>query len=496
MTRLTNLLVPHTWYTTALLLFVAAGCGARSTDATDTKTNWLSHCDEDDDCNAGLSCLCGVCSETCDEAGDCSAHGSDAKCFGVSHCGEVEAVCALEEEDLEYKPDVSTGADASSTAATETAATETAVSSSTTGGTPTSATPPTDATGGPTTQPWPEECRDESEYMALGEECQRIDYDCIMGMQSFGDECGCGCEPNPDCDPDATYIASQCEGIDFDCQDGEAPFTDACGCGCKPLAACDPTLTYVAYGQECQLIDFVCDGATSYFQDECGCGCAPNPDCDPDAVYLPQGACSESECAPDQTIFLDQCGCYCIAAPDPACADPNRQYLSTDVEYCQLAEPNCVAGSTQFADACGCGCTVPSLDGGAPSECPGAPAGDTIVSRPLVEKQSCEDGVTSHEVTSQTELDAVYTACGILSGPTADFTNKLVYVAVLEDHPDSRFLYAVSGNDGVHLGLESDAYCGGIQPPNGIVIVELTVAPGTAIVAESCVHECTGLPVP
>lgn len=496
MTRLANLLAPRAWCTTATLLLALGGCGARSTDATDTKTNWLAQCVEDEDCDPGLACLCGVCSTTCDEASDCTGFNSRAKCIGAAECGEANAVCALNRENLQSEPEATTADDASTSAT----ATETEAPTSEHGGT-IPPIPPASPSGSPSTEPGSTECRDESVYLGFGEDCGTLPFECGATSQRFDDACGCGCELSPGCTPDATYVAlgSQCEGIDFDCIAGETPFTDECGCGCKPSAACDPARTYVGYGQECQLIDFVCEDATSYFSDECGCGCEPNPNCDPDAEYLPANSCSESQCAADQSIFLDQCGCYCVADPDPTCADPSRQYLSTDVEYCHLAEPNCVAGSTQFSDACGCGCTVPSnlpsVDGGAPNECPGAPAGDTIVSRILVEKQSCPDGVSSHEVTSQSELDAVYTACGI-SGPSATFDDRLVYVAVLDDHPDSRFLYAFASDDGVHLGLESDAYCGGAHPDNGIVIVELTTAPNTPIVTESCVHECTGLPVP
>lgn len=51
------------------------------------------------------------------------------------------------------------------------------------------------------------------------------------------------------------------------------------------------------------------------------------------------------------------CGGYCKkAAPKGnACKDPNRQYVATSPEECQLVKFFCAEG-TPFFDDCGCGC--------------------------------------------------------------------------------------------------------------------------------------------
>lgn len=88
-------------FTLTTLGLSASGCGARSTDATDTQTSWLSSCEEDSDCGSHLTCLCGVCTRGCDAEPDCRDLANQAHCLDASHCGEVNAVCALSQGDLQ-----------------------------------------------------------------------------------------------------------------------------------------------------------------------------------------------------------------------------------------------------------------------------------------------------------------------------------------------------------------------------------------------------------
>lgn len=83
-------------------------------------------------------------------------------------------------------------------------------------------------------------CRDESLYITLGETC-RVDFDCTPGAVPFFDDCGCGCEPNPACDPDRDYVAYgvTCDLADIVCEASEEYFRDACGCGCAPVSEVD-----------------------------------------------------------------------------------------------------------------------------------------------------------------------------------------------------------------------------------------------------------------
>lgn len=53
-----------------LSLSSVSGCGARS-QKVGGETSWLKDCNADSDCSEG-SCLCNVCTRTCDEAADCN----------------------------------------------------------------------------------------------------------------------------------------------------------------------------------------------------------------------------------------------------------------------------------------------------------------------------------------------------------------------------------------------------------------------------------------
>lgn len=514
---------------TTWLAVLSTACGARSTDATDTKTNWLTHCEEDDECSDGLSCLCGVCSKACEESEECLTLEARARCFEVSHCGAADGVCALNESTLFESSSPTAPTEAPSSGGENSAISAAQPASST-------------SENGEVTGPQPT-CRDEADYVALGKECERIDYDCLEGTRHFTDDCGCGCEPLPECEPNRDYVVyGSCEGIDYMCEAGEIGFTDQCGCGCEPNSACDPDRAYVAYGETCNVIDFICEQndqqfsdecgcgceprnpactadpstyvasgdacdvadigcstATQWFEDACGCGCELRPECSPDVEYIDDNpSCDEyAACNSGEVLAKDVCGCFC--APDPSCSDPNRNYVSTDVAYCQTANVECADTDLEFLNDCGCGCwSPPAEDGGVAQECPDAPSGDAIASRVLLEKEPCiSDDVSSRAVASQAELDDVAAACGVVA-PTATFDGNLVYVSISTDQLWARFASAVATNDGVHLGLETDAYCGGANPPNAIVVVELSgVANNANVVTDLCIAgECSGLPVP
>lgn len=66
-------------------LVTVPGCGGKSKSGTDSNTHWYQQCATDDDCGA-LSCSCGVCTQTCEAASDCSDLGERAECATVSGC--------------------------------------------------------------------------------------------------------------------------------------------------------------------------------------------------------------------------------------------------------------------------------------------------------------------------------------------------------------------------------------------------------------------------
>jgi hypothetical protein len=371
----------------------ASGCGARSTDATDTKTNWLSSCDEDSDCGNRLSCLCGVCTSSCDAKRDCTDLAGEARCLEVSHCGEVNAVCALSEDDLHPAP----------------------ATTDDEGGTLHSSTSQSSPTSDPTQTTLPDENTAPSESTAPGESTA---------------------------------------GNNETSSSQEASSTADAGVDTEGLCR-DPSL-YKARGETCQVIDFFCSETEVTFFDVCGCGCEPQP---------------------------------------AACLDPNRTYLSTEVEYCQRAEPNCGPGTTQFSDECGCGCETLEVEGGAPETCPAAPDG-TSVEVTVLAQAECFGDTFGQWATSQEELDAALAYCGLQV--EASFDGSVVYVGVFPERLAARFGYAVVVEDTLQLGLESDAYCGGAAPPDSIIVLQLNgVSAELPVVTDYCtLGECSGLPVP
>lgn len=84
----------------AAVLGLAASCASTNTDPIfGSETNFLRYC-SDEDCGAGLSCVCGVCTELCSDASQCSddaaaavcvsplggAQGSSASCSTATQC--------------------------------------------------------------------------------------------------------------------------------------------------------------------------------------------------------------------------------------------------------------------------------------------------------------------------------------------------------------------------------------------------------------------------
>jgi hypothetical protein len=148
-----------------VLASVAAGCGGQSSGGgTDTNTNWLRHCDEDADCGA-LSCLCNVCTASCESDGECMGRGGEATCFAErASCAGGSRICVA--------PDTS----------------PTAIS----------ATPVDEITGEPlgTTDKndTPSQCgRPENDYFSLDPACSTLGVECLAPSVAFNDACGCGC---------------------------------------------------------------------------------------------------------------------------------------------------------------------------------------------------------------------------------------------------------------------------------------------------------------
>jgi hypothetical protein len=336
------------------------GCGARSDGlATDTKTNWLANCKDEDDCAEGLACACGVCTVGCDSDTTCASFDSKAECFHPD-CASG-GVCALLETSLEGNHSGLF-----------------------------------------------ENCpRSAEDYRLERGECPDT-LDCGAGTLPFEDECGCGCAPDPECDADAPYVANaiDCGLIVFTCDPGDTRFDDSCGCGCKainPVPTCSqPVERYVATAAGCANTDFdvdceegvwfeddcgcgctlptdaECPGERDYsllgdacqnaaidcsegyvnFEDACGCGCEPEPVCDPSVDYVVYGGCEgvDFDCEEGQQPIIDTCGCGCKAM-DAAVECPRVDDAYSQLgARCDAVEINCAVETIYFRDECGCGC--------------------------------------------------------------------------------------------------------------------------------------------
>lgn len=84
----------------SMIIALAALLSRCSTGDTGSQTHWFGTCAHDGDCDAGASCLCGVCTRSCTMAGDCDALSRGAACVVASspahraQCGDGSgAIC-------------------------------------------------------------------------------------------------------------------------------------------------------------------------------------------------------------------------------------------------------------------------------------------------------------------------------------------------------------------------------------------------------------------
>ena len=95
----------------ALIALASFACEDGETRARNgSETHFLSRCD--DDCGAGLACVCGVCTTTCEETSACAAHGPAAVCSasssradGLSCAEQTPSFC-----DVDCRADLDCGA--------------------------------------------------------------------------------------------------------------------------------------------------------------------------------------------------------------------------------------------------------------------------------------------------------------------------------------------------------------------------------------------------
>ena len=88
---------PSTCHAVILSLTVAAlsgNCGGVTGGDTDTSTDWLKRCAEDDECGADLVCGCGICTELCEQDSDCHSLSRNAVCAPAPEtCVQAVSLC-------------------------------------------------------------------------------------------------------------------------------------------------------------------------------------------------------------------------------------------------------------------------------------------------------------------------------------------------------------------------------------------------------------------
>ncbi len=453
----------HRWRRSAKFIWIAAlawgapSCGASSDGGTDTKTNWLEQCDDDADCDDGLSCLCGTCNIECDSSSSCEELDGAAACFPVDGCDEVARVCDLpageqtdgtssetETTDTEATDGVSSSenTDGSETATDEASETDSAVSETDTVTDVEATDTATDVEG--TDVPLMPCDRPIEEYDVLGEECNLVDFDC---ENVYYDDCGCGCddESEPLCRTDVEYVGlgTECGLIDYSCDEGTQPFSDDCGCGCEPVdAMCRPDDDYVALADDCQVIRFTCEAGESYFSDSCGCGCEP----------------SSAECE-----------------------EEGKRYVADDLETCALILFGCEEGEQPFTDDCGCGCMI----GPTTEEC-AAPDGVDVETTVLASLECGFAPPESQLVETAEEYENLANQCGAFSDTPEFAAGHRVYVAFIPERPIVTFLHAVNTGAEIVVGVEAPAYCGGAAPPTSMLTLDLDDDSTTPVRLDVC----------
>ncbi len=72
----------------AILPLLIPACASRSLENSGSSTHFLRECDDSSTCGGGLSCICGRCTDACDEDAECTGLDSDAMCGNPTALGE------------------------------------------------------------------------------------------------------------------------------------------------------------------------------------------------------------------------------------------------------------------------------------------------------------------------------------------------------------------------------------------------------------------------
>jgi hypothetical protein len=310
----------------AALALLLSGCPDDSTGDPqgDSQTHWLFACGADSECEAGLSCLCGVCTAPCEGDDVCAELGPGGVCASGAQtetaCGTTtappicvlpcaaDAECAAQGEGLGCEAGLCRPQAAEPDAVTEDTESD-AESDATDGdtgeadGTDADAADPDTVDTVDTVDPDTDttEPTDEAACLATGgtwhpDACGH--YQCGLPNVCAAVIPGC------DCGPLANFAAGQGCQTDPSCASDDETLCTSTGGTWHPEACGNYTC---GLPQDCAAVIPGCDcGALANF--EAGAGCAADPSC-----------AEAAECA-----GLDYCACLgaaaCVPVADPATA--------------------------------------------------------------------------------------------------------------------------------------------------------------------------------
>lgn len=368
-------------------LLLLAGCGARvdsDGNPASSQTHWLQGCDSAAECG-GLECLCGVCTQACDDNASCSSFG------GSSVCTTLDATCKQSActKSCEDNGDCVSGSechDGTCRLEPEVEVPVTPIVSS-------SFQPLGAPDGGTLGYELGHACEDDDECASgacrtatcfeedavcvslSGDiECNAdvVEYCGCDGVTFEGSSGGYGCAGAPyayvgacgnqlqpagaSCEVDEDCQSGTCEGVGCGAFEGKCAEEDrACTDDLRPYCGCDGVMFYSSgtcpgarYSEEMNCPSKAPDGDSCESHDDCASGICEGDGCDAPGRCVPEGRICTDDLVPycgcDGTVFYGSSSC------------PGGRYA--DLLECQTPEGgNCNTNDDCASGICeGLGC--------------------------------------------------------------------------------------------------------------------------------------------
>jgi hypothetical protein len=518
--------VSRHWCFLGLAAFSAllSACDNGDSDATTvgTETNWLTRCEDSEECSVG-SCVCGLCTFECEQESDCGEAPGPSRCAAsndadyAARCGNsVPGICLANSEatteptnsettadsvtgtSVEGESDDTATATAGSTASSTGGAGNSGPDTAETEGTPDDTVSQGGATGG-----------------TSGGVSSSLDTAGTGGTLGNGSNGGSGGTLGNGGSGNSLLCPAECD---------EVCSGDVCGCSCSPeWSACEVPSDCVVATLDCCTCSTL-DAVNTSFAAEAMCS-QSGVDCVPCSTAQDPyrvASCINNRCAlvqldetPLTECTLDQdcrlaeplCCSSCNPAVDPlSLIALNVEEGGSLSELLCAPQQGCDACLTPFPEGytavCNAGhCAVEQA--ALTNECV-APAG-TAVNVQTHGSIECfgpaNSGLTIEPtlITSTAELEDIITRCASFDAspvPSFDFETGVLFAAVVGQRPTITVAYAIQTESDILIGIDAPAYCGGAAPGDGLIFVEM-VTPPLPVVQDTCfTGMCSGPPVP